>query len=273
MATPMSAKEVLPTLPKVVLEHKHKKKLIINVTGTMHDFVNGKAVATFTDIKKIFAPTVAGDTIQRMIPIKICAYNLKHNLPISVVPQIPLAKSTFVGADGKEYQAVMAPDATIKKISLLQYENKFDERELLAIGKLTPEILSQQMMLTASIPNIGLVTPWLYNVIMANRMALEIKTGRRIGREALPLDGDKQPLYPVDKVIAQTMIDIIKENLDHVPFQKLDKDLSIKFEPLGHTWQEIHDLWHNADSEAEAAFLKMPYTITGVVKYVYAVLD
>jgi hypothetical protein len=259
-------------LPEVVLNKKQKKKLIINISGRLKDFAEGKASVTFKDVKDILAPSCKSPTIQRMIPIKICAYNLKHNLPISIVPDIPLANSAFVGADGKKYQAVIGPDSTVKRVSLMEYENKIDERELLAFGKITPEILGKQFIEIQKLPNIVMITPWLYGLIVANQRTLEMQCGRRVSVGGVQIDPDV-PLYPMDKIITEMMVKIMTDNLKRVPFTQLGKDLTIKFEPYGQTWKQVLDEWSQAESEAEAAFLNMPYTITGVVKYVYAVLD
>ena len=265
--------EVPEKIPPVLVAKRTRKRMVVRVDGTLQQFAEGGAKWT-VDSKTFFAPQIKADVISRMIPIKVNVCSAKHNLPVALSVDLPVAKKTVYDKKNIPHAVVMAPNSQIKKKKIFFYEDKIDPSALLAASKMTPQILSCQSYPITDNPTLKLVTPWLYSQIQVNSKTIEQALNKRVSAMAgFQLPGSTTALYPVEANAADYMLKLCGDYISQLPFHELKKDFTVEFSPLESTWKELVDKYSQGNSVADQAMLNMPYSIFLEVKYVYAILD
>jgi hypothetical protein len=259
-------------IPPVLVAKRTRKRIVVQLNGTLQQFSEGGAKWT-VDSKTFFAPQIKADSIERMIPIKVNVCSAKHNLPIALSVELPVANKTVYDKNNIPHAVVMAPNSQLKKKKIFFYEDRIDPSALLAASKMTPQILSCQAFPITDNPQMKLATPWLYNQIQLNAKTIEQALNKRVSAMAGFQLANGPPLYPVEATAAEYMLKLCSNYISQLPFQKLSKEFTIEFSPLETTWKALVDKYSQGNSVADQAMLNMPYSIFLEIKYVYAILD
>jgi hypothetical protein len=261
----------LPNVPMVVLERRQKAKVIVNISGTFDSFAKNGCKVVYKNIKDIFGTD--SDVINNMLPLNIGICKMSHNLPISVAVDIPMGTKTLHSENGPMYQAILQPNEVVVKQKVRSFTEKLDEKLLRAACNINEQILEEQVSLLSTFPNICYVTSWLYDMIESNREGLEELTQHRITAPKQTLSKAAVQMHSIDKVIVDKMLEIIKHQLKTIPYHTVGPEMTISFEPVGTTWAKLAEEYSKNNSVAEQAYLNMPFHISGVVKFVYAVMS